>query len=249
MRKVLIAVLVLVCLIVIAIPVFVVTPQPVPPRVERGTWVRPPSATPLPSGPLSPERQPVLGFRLDSPMLWMRLSPFGTHAEGWQGLLSATASWVYLYTLSALVLVLVPRRIRLITRSLQSGVRRDHARFILIGLLAVLASVSLGLLARYASVWFVLVVLLSGVVLLLSFVGILCISLMVGGALRRWAALAPSLWVELALGSLIVFALGRIPFAGWVLFGIVSTWGLGAVLATHLGSGEAWSLRDWQAEN
>jgi hypothetical protein len=243
-RKAWIVLIVTVCLVVIAIPAFVVTPQLPSPRVERGISPRPS----LPDLPLT-ERQSIFGFHFDNPMLWMRLSPFGTHAEGWRGLVSAAASWVYLYILSVLVLVLVPRRIRLITRSLQSGRRRDHARFVLIGLLAVLASVSLGLLARYASVWFVLVVLLSGVVLLLSFAGILCISLMVGGMLRRWAALAPSLWVELALGSLIIFALGRIPFAGWVLFGIVFIWGLGAVLATHLGSGEAWSLRDWQVGN
>jgi hypothetical protein len=237
-RKVLIAILVLACLAVIAIPAFfVMTPE---------LLIRP-SQLPSARSPFS-ERDPAW-FRLDSPLLWLRLSPFGAHAEGWQGLLSAIASWVYLYLTSALMLALVPRRVLLITQRLQVGGWRAQARLFVIGLLAALASALLALLARYAFVWIALIVLLSGAVLLLVFLGILCISLLAGRALRRWAALAPSLWVELAIGSLIVFALGRIPFAGWILFGIVSAWGLGAVLATHLGSGEAWSLRDWQTEN
>ena len=238
MRKVLIAIFVLVCLAVIAIPAFFVAAPELPVRPSQLPAARPPFS----------ERDSTR-FSFDNPMRLLRLSPFGPHAEGWQGLLSAFASWVYLYLTSALMLVLVPRRVRLITQRLQTSSRREQVRLFVIGLLAAIASVLLGLLARYTFVWIALIILLSGAILLLVFIGILCISLLVGGALRRWAALTPSVWVELAIGSLIVFALGRIPFAGWILFGIVSAWGLGAVLATHLGSGEAWSLRDWQAEN
>ncbi len=249
MRTFVTVLLVIVCLLVIAIPAFVTTPLPLS-GLERGARPRllpPISPSPAPGLP-SPEHPIVFGFRLDNPMLWLRLSPFGTHAEGWPGLLSAAASWVYLYVTFVLVLVLVPGRVRLITRSLQSSRWRDQLRFFVIGLLAVTASISLALLARYASVWFVLIFILTGAVLLLSFMGILCVSLMVGGAVRRWANLKLSLWIELALGSLVVFALGRIPVAGWILFVVASAWGLGAVLATHLGTGEAWSLRDWQVE-
>jgi hypothetical protein len=227
MRTLLVVLLVIVCLVVIAIPAFIVTPE-LSARPHR-------------------EREPFsVPFRLDVPPVWLRLSPFGVHGDGWQGLLSVAASWVYLYLTSVLMLALVPRRVRLITQALKSGGWRERGRLFLIGLLAALVSVLLAVLARFAFVWLVLVIILAGAVFVLSYLGVISVSLMMGGALRRWARFTPSLWVELALGSLVLFTLGRIPIAGWILVGIVVAWGLGAVLATHLGSGEVWSLRDWQ---
>ena len=181
-------------------------------------------------------------------LIWTRWSPFGEHAAGWRGILSAAASWVYLYLTSALLLVLFPHRLRLITQAVKSGGPRAQLRLFLIGFLAALASGLLILLARFAFVWAVLIIILTGAVFVLSFLGLIGIGLMIGGAVRRWAKLAPSLWIELALGSLVLFALGRIPIAGWFCFAVVAAWGLGAVLATHLGSGEAWSLQDWRTE-
>jgi len=228
MRTVLVGLLVVVCLAVIAIPAFVVAPTAIQPRPDGEVLQRSISRGGAP--------------------IWVRLSPFGVHVAGWQGVLAAAASWVYLYLMSALLLVLFPRRMRLVTQTVGSGGWRVQLRLLLIGLLATLASGLLVLLARFASVWFVLVIILSGAVFVLSFLGLIGIGLMVGGAVRRWAKLAPAPWIELALGSLVLFALGRIPVAGWLCFAIVAAWGLGAVLATHLGSGEAWSLQDWRTE-
>jgi len=228
MRTILVALLVIVCLAVIAIPAFITAPVL------------------LPATPGSDHNVPRQ-FRFEGAPIWMRLSPFGAHAGGWRGILSAAASWVYLYLTSALMLALMPRRVRLVTQALKSGGWRERGRLFLIGLLATLASVLLVVLARFAFVWFVLVILLVGGVLVLSFLGVISASLLVGEGIRQWARFAPSLWAELALGSLILFAFGHIPVAGWILVGIVMAWGLGAVLATHLGSGEAWSLQDLKA--
>jgi hypothetical protein len=229
MRTVLVGLLVVVCLAVIAIPAFLVAPSV--------------------STQLRPERDAVpRPFQLAGAPIWMRLSPFGEHTAGWRGVLSAAASWVYLYLMSALLLVLFPHRMRLITQAVGAGGWRAQLRLFLIGFLAALASGLLVLLARYASVWFVLVIILSGAVFVVSFLGLIGISLTIGEAIRRWAKFAPSLWIKLALGSLVLFALGRIPVAGWLCFAVVAAWGLGAVLATHLGSGEAWSLQDWRTE-
>jgi hypothetical protein len=228
MRTVLVALLVIACLVVIAIPALIAAPVT-------------PQATPR------PERDVSRQFHFEGAPIWMRLSPFGAHTGGWQGILSAAASWVYLYITSVLMLALMPHRVRLVTQALKSGGWRERGRLFLIGLLATLASVLLVVLARFAFVWFVLVILLVGGMLVLSFLGVIGASLMVGEAVRKWARFAPSLWVELALGSLILFAFGHIPVAGWILVGIVVAWGLGAVLATHLGSGEAWSLQDLKA--
>jgi hypothetical protein len=227
MRTIWVGLLVVVCLAVIAIPAFIALPQPA-------------------HVPSRPERDALRQFPFEGAPLWMRLGPFGAHAAGWQGILSAAASWVYLYLTSALLLALFPRRMRLITQAIKSGGLAAQLRLFLIGFLATLALALLVLLARFASVWFVLVIILTGAAFVLSFLGIIGISLMMGGAVRRWAKFVPSPWGELALGSLILFALGRIPVAGWICIGIVAAWGLGAVLATHLGSGEAWSLHDWQ---
>jgi hypothetical protein len=227
MRTIAVGLLIIVCLAVIAIPAFVPVPQP-------------------PSSPVSHDREGVRPLRFDSPLIWTRFSPFGARAEGWQGILSAGASWVYLYLTSVLLLALVPRRVKLITQALKAGGARAQLRLLLIGFLATLASVLLVALARFAFVWIVLIVILAGAVFVLSYLGVVAISLMVGAAVRRWVRFAPSVWAELAIGSLILFALGRIPVAGWILVGVVTAWGLGAVLATHLGSGEAWSIQDWK---
>lgn len=226
MRRVWLILLVLVCVALIAIPALFV-------------------AQVAPSRPPAPERR-ELRVPFGSVLLFEQWSPFGAHMAGWQGILSALASWVYLYITAVLFVVMLPRRVRFITHKLRTSDGRGRLRLFVIGLLAVLTSVLLTVLARYAFVWGVLVIILSAAVMLLSFLGILCVSLMVGEAVLRWASLKLSVWIELALGSLIVFALGRIPVAGWIGFGIVVAWGLGAVLATHLGSGEAWSLSDWQ---
>jgi hypothetical protein len=229
MRTVLTGLLIVVCLAVIVIPSFINVWQPTAVLQRHGR-----------------DQLRLLSYG-DMP-IWMRLSPFGEHAEGWRGILSAAASWVYLYLTSALLLVLFPHRLRLIMQAVKSGGLRVQLRLFLIGFLAALASGLLVLLARFAFVWAGLVIILVGAVFVLLFLGLIGIGLMIGGAVRRWAKFAPSLWIELALGSLVLFALGRIPVAGWVCFAVVAAWGLGAVLATHLGSGEAWSLQDWRTE-
>ena len=229
MRTALVALLIIVCMAMIAIPAFIAVPG-------------------LPQATPRSDRDAPRQFHFEGAPIWIRLSPFGAHAAGWRGILSAAASWVYLYLTSVLMLALVPSRVRLVTQALKAGRWRERGRLFLIGLLATLASVLLVVLARFAFVWFVLVILLVGGVLVLSFLGVIGASLLVGEGIRQWARFAPSLWAELALGSLILFAFGHIPVAGWVLLGIVMAWGLGAVLATHLGSGEAWSLQDWRTE-
>jgi hypothetical protein len=227
MKTILVAVLIVVCLAVILIPAFVVSAQPVP-------------VLPLASG------RGELGFPFGGARWLAQRTPFGAHVGGWQGILSAVASWVYLYLTSALLLALFPRRMRLVTRVLQADGWRTGLRLFAIGLLAMLASALLVLLARFAFVWVLLVIALVGALFLISYLGIVAVSLALGGAVRRWARFSPSPWIELALGSLILFTLGRIPIMGWIGIGIVAALGLGAVLATHLGSGEAWSLRGWE---
>jgi hypothetical protein len=226
MRTFLVGLIVLVCLAVIAIPALIAIPQSnSPARTERDT-LRP--------------------FRFEEAPVWLRTSPFGARTSGWQGILSAAASWVYLYLTSVLMLALVPHRVRLVAQSLKAGGWRERGRLFLIGVLAALASALLAMLARFAFVWGVLIVILAGVAFVLSYLGLIAISLTLGAWVWRWAKFPPSVWAELAMGSLILFALGRIPIAGWILIGVIAAWGLGAVLATHLGSGEAWSLQDWK---
>ena len=225
MRTLVLGILIVACLALIAIPAFIAATQPaLAPYRETG-----------------PFRAP---FRFDSPQIWLRWSPFGMHVAGWQGIVSTAASWVYLYLTSVLMLALVPRRVRLVTRTLKSAGWRARLRLFAIGLLAALISVLMVVLARFTFVWFVLVIVLTGGIFVLSFLGMIGVTLMLGGGLWRWARLTPSLWGELALGSLVLFALGRVPVAGWILVGMAMIWGLGAVLATHLGSGEAWSFQE-----
>ncbi len=226
MRTILVGLLVIVCLVAIVIPALLIRPQAEPLRRLPEFGVRRATFTALP--------------------IWLRWSPFGARAEGWRGVLSAAASWVYLYLTSMLMLALVPHRTRLITQAIRGGTWTTRLRLLAIGLLALIASVLLVLLARFAFVWVVLVIVLAGAIFVLSYLGLVGVSLIIGGGVRRWAGFRPSPWAEVALGSLVLFAVGHIPVVGWLCIGIVAAIGLGAVLATHLGSGQAWSLREWE---
>ena len=176
-----------------------------------------------------------------------RVGPFGRHIPGLRGIVSALASYCFLFLASALALYAFPRQLR-VARDALGGGFREGLRFIGTGVLSALAIAALTALGAFAFVSFPISILLASVLLLAFWAGMVAISLALGRNVNRWVGLAHSSpLLDLAIGTLIVFTLGRIPIAGWVVVAILGAVSLGVIVATRFGTGGPWSLAAFEA--
>jgi hypothetical protein len=173
-----------------------------------------------------------------------RFGPFGRHLAGWRGLASALGAYCFLYLGGVLTLLALPRRLRVVRDAFGSS-RRNWLRLFGIGALAMLLTVLLVALGLFTFALFPLPLVLVTALILAAWAGVVGLALALGGGVRRAAGVAAaSPMLDFALGLLLVFALGRIPFAGWVFVTLIGALALGAVVITRFGTGGAWSLAE-----
>jgi hypothetical protein len=176
--------------------------------------------------------------------LFGRFGPFGRHLSGWRGLASALGAYCFLYLAGLLALLALPRRLRAV-RDAFSPSPRNWLRLFGIGALAALLVVLLAALGLFTFALFPLPLVLVTALILAAWAGVVALALALGGGLRRVAGLAAaSPMFDFAFGLLMVFALGRIPFAGWIIVTLIGALALGAVVITRFGTGGAWSLAE-----
>lgn len=176
-----------------------------------------------------------------------RFGPFGRHLAGWRGIVSALASYSFLYLMSVLALFAFPRQLRVARDAFRRSVGEGF-RIFGIGVLSGLSALSLTALGAFAFVALPLSVLLLAALLLATWGGMVGLALALGRGINRRAGLARSSPVfDLVLGTLVFFALGRIPIAGWAFVALLGALALGAVIATRFGAGGPWSLADFNA--
>jgi len=172
---------------------------------------------------------------------------FGRRLTGWREVAATLASYVFLYLTGVLALFVFPQPLRAMRDVFGRGVG-EIFRLLGIGAFSVLALLFLIALGFFASTAFPLPFVLIGILLLTAWGGLVGLSLAVGRGVTRWAGgLQSSPLFDLALGVLIIFALGHIPLAGWVIVALFGVLALGAVVATRFGSGGAWSLAEFNA--
>ena len=173
-----------------------------------------------------------------------RFGPFGRHLAGWRGLASALGAYCFLYLAGLLTLLVLPRRLSVVRDAFgRSG--HSWLRLFGIGALALVLLVLLVALGLFTFALFPLTIVLISALTLAAWAGVVGLALALGRGLRRAAGLvsaAPML--DFALGLLLVFALGRIPFAGWFIVLLIGAVALGAVVTTRLGTGGDWSLAE-----
>jgi hypothetical protein len=173
-----------------------------------------------------------------------RFGPFGRHLAGWRGLASALGAYCFLYLAGLLTLLALPQRLRVV-RDAFGASRRNWLRLFGIGALAMLLTVLLVALGLFTFALFPLPLVLVTALVLAAWAGVVGLALALGGGLRRSAGLAAAPpMLDFALGLLLVFALGRIPFAGWVIVTLFAALALGAVVMTRFGTGGVWSLAE-----
>jgi hypothetical protein len=177
-----------------------------------------------------------------------RFGPFGRHLAGWRGLASALGAYCFLYLAGLLALLALPRRLRAV-RDAFGRAPRNWLRLFGIGALAALLMLLLVALGLFTFALFPLPVVLIAALILAAWGGVVGLALALGGGLRRAAGLAQaSPMFDFALGLLLVFALGRIPFAGWIIVPLFGALALGAVVITRFGMGGVWSLAELNGE-
>ena len=173
-----------------------------------------------------------------------RFGPFGRHLAGWRGLASALGAYCFLYLAGLLTLLALPQRLSRVRNAFGSS-PRTWLRLFGIGALAILLMVLLVALGLFTFALFPLPLVLVTALVLAAWAGVVGLALALGGGLRRTAGLAAApTMLDFALGLLLVFALGRIPYAGWVIVTLIAALALGAVVMTRFGTGGVWSLAE-----
>lgn len=177
--------------------------------------------------------------------LFGQFGPFGWHRAGWRGIVSALASYSFLYLAGVLALFGFPRQLRALRDAFRRGAGKS-LRLFGIGALGGLALLLLTVLGTFTFVAFPLPLLLLGVLLLAAWASLIGLALALGRQIGRWAGMGrTSPLFDLALGTLGIFTLGYIPVAGWIIIALLGALGVGAVIATRFGAGGAWSLADF----
>ena len=150
---------------------------------------------------------------------------------GWT-LLRGGAEFLCFFILGLVALVLAPKRVL----NIASAVERQPLKVGAIGLATWVASGPMTVLLAF------LCLLLVGLVLLplfltglacAAFLGYVALALVVGR--RIPSGVIPTNAAIFALGAAVIVVLGMIPFFGWVVWGLVAIFGLGAVILTRFG--------------
>ena len=177
------------------------------------------------------------------------LTPFGVYQPGPVGSGLMLLSLCVLLLGSGMTLYLMPHRLRVLRDTISTSWHR-RLRLSSMGLLGYLIAILLMFILITLMVGLPFAVLLLLALAIVTFVGLVAVSLALGG----WLSLRLSLPVRtplahLSLGTLVLFPVGLIPLLGWVVMLAISFLGFGAMLATKFGTLEGWSLDPLQTSD
>ncbi len=187
-------------------------------------------------------RGDVTGLRINLQPRAALPTPFGVYSSGAAGFGLVILSFGILLLGSIVTMYLAPQRLRVVrdavTVSWQQRVRLGS-----VGLLAHLSGLLLTVVLTTLVIGIPIAALLLLVLVLGVFLGLVAVSLAIGGWLTvRLNLAARNPVVHMTVGMLLLFPLGLVPLLGWALVLIISSLGFGAILVTKFGSEEGWSL-------
>jgi hypothetical protein len=184
-----------------------------------------------------------------------RIPGFPAHViRGWQGVgqvppaVAGLAMFLAQFLSGLVVLYVIPGRVAGMASALRGG-WSAWLRFLTVGVLFGVLLAGVGLLAVLAVHTFPLSIILAAIFSLSAFSGSVSLAYALGRWLARkaaWAEDRPA--AQYGLGLLLLFALTRLPWIGIVFLAAIWLTGAGTAVATHFGSGQAWSLAPLLAE-
>jgi len=140
-----------------------------------------------------------------------------------------------------LTLFLLPDRVAVITKKIK---QKGILKILLAGILTITIFVTIAMASSLSLITFPLFFLLMLVLFLLVWQGYVALSLRVGAILQEksnWFSNSPLL--AFGVGHLLFFALLQVPLLNIITIFVLSSLGVGAVIATRLGSNQRWSLQ------
>lgn len=157
----------------------------------------------------------------------------------WWSLGRVAASEAFLFLIGALVVGLVPHRIRRMLAAL-SAEGRGFTLFGL-GVLVGILTLTLVILAVFSIIGWAFLPLLLVFLALAWGIGLVAVTLEIGRRIRQWTRVPDThTLLDLAYGVLALFIVGSVPILGLLALLLAGLWGLGAVFATRGGSPEGW---------
>jgi len=184
-----------------------------------------------------------LPWLMIAPQMGTRFGLFGAPRLAAAGpYVEATAGLLLQFLIGTLILYIVPERMRRLTDAVSGG-WREIARYLVIGLLLVLGLGAVGLLSAFYVHTAALPFMLAGVLLLAALAGAEALAFGLGRSLLRrahWSGGSPL--VALLVGTTLLYALTRLPYAAPGVMGLLALTGAGAALSTRFGGRLVWTL-------
>lgn len=171
-----------------------------------------------------------------------RFGPFLRNPTGRRGIVSAVGGYAFLFLTGVLALFAFPRPLRRLEDAFRRG-GGETVRLFGLGMLTGLAVLLLTALGFFTLAAFPLPILLVVALFFAVWAGMTGLSLAFGRGINRRVGLAQSSPVlDMAIGTLVLFTLSRIPLLGIVILLLLASAALGAAVSTRFGTGGAWTL-------
>jgi len=195
--------------------------------------------------PLTGRPQTVRFEQRDPSQVYVIKAPigYGVPLNPLQALRVFLSGGAGLVLLALAALLIFPTRARTAVERLEG--RHGIEIALVAGIAVVLLIVAAATLLRYTLVFLPIIPILLLILVAAALFGIACISLATGRLLKSRLKLVPVHPLIAALaGTLVVFDLAVIPYAGVFLLAAFAIAGLGLAVVTRFGSPGAWSFRD-----
>jgi hypothetical protein len=188
-------------------------------------------------------RRPWVAPKMVKSEYWSRRLSMSQDESVLVDLASLLAILVSQFLVGVLTLYTVPDRVKHIARVLAFG-GGQLLRYLAIGALMAITMAAVGVLSILTIHTFPLPFILVVIFFLAALIGTVALAYQLGRSLMYKAGLSrESPLVSLALGTLLIFGVTRVPFLGGIALIIVWLLGAGVAIYTHFGSGKTWSLK------
>jgi hypothetical protein len=172
--------------------------------------------------------------------IWLR--PFGVHRPDVNDVWWSLGAFAVLASVATMLLFLFPKRLRYVSRLLRDEPISNHVLNFVLGTMAYALAYALLRLSWLTIVGMPFIPFLIGGVWLITMGGIVAVSFTLGRAVLRRVELCLSPLAEALIGLWLLFVTSMLPVVGWIAGGIAAATGFGALLQTHFGSRQRWSL-------
>lgn len=143
---------------------------------------------------------------------------------------------VVLFGIASLILALMPRHIKTMTRELHV----DFFRKVIIGFAAIILIPLIILVSFVSIIGIPLVPVIISIVIIGKFIGYVPMALYVGTRIQKTANTNLNIFIELFFGAIVLWLIRLVPFVGGISYVIVTILAMGLIIDTKFGTNRPW---------